>query len=367
MRILVSGGGVAGLSAGIDLGIDGHDVTIVERSNHLRVNGSPIDIRGESIGVAASMGVLDAILTHRIDMSARITFVDASGQIVAGLPADEVGDSADDVEIPREDLVTILRSALPTTTSLTFGESIEDLHDDGTGVDVRFASGAHDRYDLVVGADGMHSATRRLAFGPEHRFLCHLGFYTAIAQLPPRAADEPNSMFNVPGRMVGVTGCGTKALGVFVFRSPWIDYDHRDLGAQKQILSDAYAGHLGWRVGELLAAALDDPQLYFDSVSQIEMPTWHHGRVVLVGDAAYCASPLAGRGTSLALTGAWSLAEALRRHGRDLDRAFARYERLQRPRALRAQATAAPGGDVLAPATQEGIDARNERLRTATR
>jgi 2-polyprenyl-6-methoxyphenol hydroxylase-like FAD-dependent oxidoreductase len=367
MRILVSGCGVAGLSVGIDLSANGHDVTLVERSNHLRVNGSPIDIRGESIDVAAKMGVLDPIRAHRIDMSERIQFVDASNRVVAELPADEVNDTADDIEIPREDLVTILRSALPTTTSLIFGESISGLHDDGTGVDVHFASGARDRYDLVVGADGMHSGTRRLTFGPEHQFLRHLGFYTAIAELPSPIGGGANAMFNLPGRLIGITGYADKALAVFVFRSPWLDYDHRDLDAQKGILSDAFAGQREWRIDELLEAALDDPELYFDSVSQIDMTTWHRGRVVLVGDAAYCASPLAGRGTSLALTGAWSLAEALRDHADDLEHAFAQYERLQRPRALQAQATAAPGGDLLAPATLEAIDARNERLRALSR
>ncbi|MDF2830614.1 MAG: monooxygenase, FAD-binding protein [Mycobacterium sp.] len=368
MRILVSGGGVAGLSTGIDLVAEGHDVTLVERSNHLRVNGSPIDIRGASIGVAAKMGVLDSIRAHRITMSERIEFVDASDRVVAVLQPDEVNDTADDVEIPREDLVTILRAALPATTPLIFGESISELHDDGAGVDVRFSSGASDRYDLVVGADGMHSATRRLVFGQEHRFLRHLGFYTAIAALPASARkDGRNSMFNSPGLMAGITGYQDKALAVFLFRSPWIDYDYRDLDAQKKLLTDAFAGQREWRLDELLEAAVADPELYFDSVSQIDMDTWHRGRVVLVGDAAYCASPLSGRGTSLALTGAWFLAEALREHPDDVERAFAQYERLQRPHVLRAQATAGPGGDVLAPATRDAIDARNERLRTASR
>lgn len=368
MRILVSGGGVAGLSAGIDLVAGGHDVTLVERSNHLRVNGSPIDIRGESIGVAKKMGVLDQIRAHRIGMSERIEFVDASDRVVAELAADEVNDTAGDVEIPREDLVTILRAALPAPTPLIFGESISELHDDGAGVDVRFSSGASDRFDLAVGADGMHSATRRLVFGPEHRFLRHLGFYTAIAALPARARmDGRNSMFNVPGLMGGITGYQDKALAVFLFRSPWIEYDYRDLDAQKKLLTDAFAGQRDWRIGELLEAALADPELYFDSVSQIDMDAWHRGRVVLVGDAAYSASPLSGRGTSLALTGAWFLAEALREHPDDVERAFAQYERLQRPHVLRAQATAAPGGDLLAPPTPEAIDARNERLRTASR
>jgi 2-polyprenyl-6-methoxyphenol hydroxylase-like FAD-dependent oxidoreductase len=148
-------------------------------------------------------------------------------------------------------------------------------------------------------------------------------------------------------------------LAVLLFRSSWIDYDYHDLAAQKRILTDAFAGHQEWRVPELLDAAVQDPELYFDSVSQIHLPSWDRGRIVLVGDAAHCASPLSGRGTALALTGAWFLAQALRDHPGDLTAAFAQYERDQRPHATRCQATAAPGGDRLVPATQEQIDARN--------
>jgi 2-polyprenyl-6-methoxyphenol hydroxylase-like FAD-dependent oxidoreductase len=141
MRILVSGAGMAGLSSGITLGAAGHEVTIVERADHLRVNGSPIDIRGDAIGVAAEMGVLDGIRAHRVDMSERMQFVDSDGELLAELPDTEFNDCPDDTEIPREDLAQVLRGALDPATSLRFGESITELHDDDDGVDVRFASG----------------------------------------------------------------------------------------------------------------------------------------------------------------------------------------------------------------------------------
>ena len=152
-----------------------------------------------------------------------------------------------------------------------------------------------------------------------------------------------------------------------MFRSSWIDYDYHDLGAQKQILLDAFAGHDEWKVRDLLDAASHDDELYFDSVSQIHMPSWHRGRVVLVGDAASCASNLSGRGTSLAMSGAWLLAEALRDHPEDVAAAFEQYEREQRPYVTYAQGTAGPGGDVLVPATQQEIDARNQRLNALVR
>jgi 2-polyprenyl-6-methoxyphenol hydroxylase-like FAD-dependent oxidoreductase len=366
MRILVSGAGMAGLAAGVNLGNAGHDVTIVERAHHLRVNGSPIDIRGESLTVARQMGVLDEIQARRVDMTERTCFVDAAGHQVAVLPVEEINDSADDTEIPREDLAQVLRSALAPSVALNFGASIADLHDDGRGVDVEFASGARDRFDLVVGADGLHSATRRLVFGPEHHFVRHLGFYMSLAALPQhRPSGEPNPIYNFPGHMAGIVTYRDVALTVLAFRSPWIDYDYHDLDAQKRILTEQFGAHQQWRVPELLDAACRDPELYFDSVSQVDMPSWHRGRVVLVGDAAHCASPLSGRGTSLAFTGTWLLAQALTRHGDDLGAALEEYEREQRPHVTYAQGTATGGGNFLMPATQDDIDTRNRQLISA--
>jgi 2-polyprenyl-6-methoxyphenol hydroxylase-like FAD-dependent oxidoreductase len=366
MRILISGAGVAGLSAAIDLSADGHDVTIVERAHHLRVNGSPIDIRGDAIDVADKMGVLGQIHGRRIDMSERVQFVDENGSVLAEPPFHEINDSPDDIEIPREDLTNILYNHLGPSAELRFGESVAELDNDGDGVNVRFNSGARDRYDLVVGADGMHSAVRRLTFGPEQQFLHYLGFYIALAALPDYTpVGRNNPLYNFPGHLTGIAAYNDKALAVFMFRSPWIDYDYHDLAAQKQILADAFSGHSEWHVPELVAAAVQDPELYFDSVSQIQMPTWHRGRVVLVGDAAHCTSNLTGRGTSLALTGAWFLAQALRDHPDNVAKACEQYDRNQRPHATGIQAMAAPGGDRLVPATQEQIDARNQAFNSA--
>ena len=366
MRILVSGAGMAGLSAGINLGNAGHAVTIVERAQHLRVNGSPIDIRGESLAVARRMGVLDEILARQVDMTQRTCFVDGNGDRVTDLPLAEINDSADDVEIPREDLAHVLRNALGPSVALSLGESIAALDDDGDGVDVVFASGERTRYDLVVGADGLHSATRRLVFGPEHHYVRHLGFYTALATMPHHhPTGAPNPIYNFPGHMAGVVTYRNVALAVLTFRSSWIDYDYQDLDAQKRILTEEFGRHGRWRVPELLEAACRDPELYFDSVSQIHMPSWHRGRVVLVGDAAHCASPMSGRGTSLALTGTWLLAQALAEHPDDLEAALARYEQDQRPHVAYAQGTAAGGGDLLVPATEDAIDARNRQLAQA--
>lgn len=368
MRILVSGAGTAGLCAGIDLARAGHEVEVVERANHLRVNGSPIDVRGEAVETARSMGILDAVHGHRITMTEQTTFVDRSGAAVAALVMQEINETSEDIEIPREDLMNILRRVLPEQVDLRFEESIAALVDDGDRVAVTFASGREAAYDLVVGADGVHSAVRRLVFGPEKEFTEHLGMYVAIGDAPGQATPgntRVTEILNLPGRFAGVARYRDKALALFEFRSEPIDYDYHDLGAQKRILAETFAGIEDWKVPELVKTAQDDPNLYFDAIAQIRMPSWHQGRVVLIGDAAHCATPMSGRGTSLALLGAWTLAEELTRHGNDLTAAFVAYEQRQRPHAAAAQEFARGGADLVVPATWEAIEARNARLRAA--
>lgn len=367
MKILVSGAGAAGLCAGIDLARAGHAVEIVERANHLRVNGSPIDVRGDALETAEQMGILDAVHERRITMTERTTFVDRSGAAVASLAMQEINESSDDIELPREDLMIILRNALPEQVDLRFEESIATLVDDGNGVAVTFASGREATYDIVVGADGVHSAVRRLVFGPEEEFSEPLGVYVAIADAPGEATPgdtRATEILNLPGRFAGVARYRDEALAIFEFRSDSIDYDHHDLAAQKRILTEAFAGIEDWKVSELIATAQRDPELYFDAIAQIHMPTWHRGRVVLIGDAAHCATPMAGRGTSLALLGAWTLTEELGRHD-DVGAAFSAYEQRQRPHAAAAQEFARGGADLVVPATWEAIEARNTRLRAA--
>jgi 2-polyprenyl-6-methoxyphenol hydroxylase-like FAD-dependent oxidoreductase len=368
MKILVSGAGVAGLSLGRDLGMRGHDVTIVERADRLRGNGSPIDVRGDAIEVAGKMGILPAIRDARIRMTEQVHFVDENGTAVGRLPAD-IGDSPDDIEITREDLTRILAEALPGLVDLRLGESVHAIADHDDRVEVGFASGDSARFDLVLGADGMHSAVRRLVFGPERDWIRHLGLYVAIADLPGEAdpdADRINPMFSYPGHLAGIARFKDKAIGLLMFASDPIDYDYRDVEAQKNILFDRFAGGRAWRIQTILDAVRADPDVYFDSVSQIHMPTWHRGRVALVGDAAHCASPLAGRGTSLAMTGAQFLAEELERAEGDHLTAFPRYEARQRPYVEFAQSTVEGGAALLVPPTEEAIVARNRLLAPVT-
>ncbi|MGW0162549.1 FAD-dependent monooxygenase [Mycobacterium sp. NPDC003323] len=366
MKILVSGGGIAGLACALEFGGRGHEVTVVERAPQLRLTGTPIDIRGDAIEVVDKMGLLASIQARRVQMSERTQFLDIHGKPIALMPVTEIGDSDDDIEILREDLVGLLADAVSNTATIRFDDSITALAQSDDHVDAQFASGRTARYDLVVGADGQYSTVRRLVFGPDEHHVRHLGVYFALADLPDeRHSGSANSIYNVPGRMAGVFRYGGKSVAVFEFRSETLDYDPDDADTKKQILFDAFADYPWWRIPELLAAARVDPAFYFSAASQVHLTSWHRGRVVLVGDAGYCAAFLSGRGTSLALTGARFLAEEL---DRDCSHstAFARYEARQRPYVTFAQGCVASGRDRILPATWADIAARNEALKAAS-
>ncbi|MFB1298164.1 FAD-dependent monooxygenase [Mycobacterium sp. pW049] len=183
MDILVSGAGIAGLACALELGTRGHAVTVVESAPHLRTAGTPIDIRGDAIGIAEKMGLLASIEARRIRMSEQTQFVDSSGEPVAALPVTEIGDSDDDIELLREDLLHILAGAVPDSVTVRFGDSIRALSEDGAA---QLSSGHTGHYDVVIGADGQHSAVRRMVFGPDSRYTKHLGVYFALARTPVR-------------------------------------------------------------------------------------------------------------------------------------------------------------------------------------
>jgi 2-polyprenyl-6-methoxyphenol hydroxylase-like FAD-dependent oxidoreductase len=210
-----------------------------------------------------------------------------------------------------------------------FGDSIRGLaHDDG-GVTVTFDHAGSRRFDPVIGADGLHSTVRGLAFGPESRFVRFKDHYFAFADADAALGEDRwVTMYNQPGRMAAVyrSGNHAQAKAYFVFRSVPLRYDLRDVEQHKRLVSQVFGGDTSWRVQELLAGALADPNFYFDPLGQVHMLSWSTGRVALVGDAAWCASPASGAGAELALVGAYRLAGELARSGGDHRVAFARYQ-----------------------------------------
>jgi len=330
-NILVSGASIAGPALAYWLREHGYTVTVVERSPTPRPGGYKIDVRGRAMEVLTRMGIVDEVRKHHTDMRGG-AFLDRRGRTVVEMDADTVGfREPTDVEILRGDLARILL-AVTEGVEYLYGDSITSLTEDGHGVAVTFERSLPRRFDLVIGADGLHSVVRALAFGPEERFLRSLGHHIAIFSVPNLLElDRWETIQAEQGRSLNVysTRQDTEAKASFLFASPDLAYGRRDTARQQQILAEVFAPH-GWIAPRLLDAMPSAPDFYFDGLSVVEMDSWSSGRVALVGDAAYCPSPASGQGTSLALVGAYVLAGELAAAGGDHKSAFAAYEHRMR-------------------------------------
>ncbi|MGR6912674.1 FAD-dependent monooxygenase [[Actinomadura] parvosata] len=326
MKVLVSGASVGGPALAYWLGRHGFDVTVVERAPAPRKGGQAIDIRGAALTVVERMGVLEQIRALRTTMRG-MSMVDGDGNEIMRSEEETLSGGrfdSPDIEIMRDDLNRVLVEA--TNARYVYGDSIATLGDDGA---VTFEGGWSERYDYVIGADGLHSNVRRLAFGPERQFLHHLGTYVSIYTADNfLGLDRWQTWFNA-GEAGGALFSDRDPAEMRVnlgFRAGVIDYDHRDVEQQKRLVQE-HCSEV-WQAPRLLEAMWKADDFYFDAMAQVKMEHWTKGRVALVGDAGYCASPLSGQGTSLALVGAYVLAQEL---GAEPEGAFERYERRMRP------------------------------------
>lgn len=360
-RILISGASIAGPVLAYWLCRRGFRPTIVERAPLLRDGGAPVDLRGTALAVADRMGVLPRVRQACTRVS-QMSFVDDLGRTVASVPIRAFRQDGD-VELMRGDLARILYEATRDDVEYVFGDSIRAMDQDSAGVTVSFEGGAQRRFDLVIGADGVHSAVRRLGFGAERRFVRRLGYHAATASVhSDLAPDEAVVLHNVPGKAVALYRSGNhpRAGALFLFRRRELEYDHRDVPAQKRLVAEAFAG-VGWLASALLADVASAEDFFFDSVGQVRMPTWSNGRIGLVGDAAYCPALLSGAGSSMAMAGAYLLATELARN--EYSVAFRRYEKKLRPLVTRGQAGARYSAAIMVPGSRFAIMARNQGMR----
>lgn len=369
-RVLISGASVGGPATAYWLGRAGFDVTVVEKADRIRGGGYPIDIRGAAVEVVRRMGLREPLRDAHIHTRS-VSAMHPDGRRIATVKAPtgarDPADADIDIEVPRGDLTALLYEATRNRVDYLFDDSIATLDQHPGGIDIAFRSGRTGTYDLVIGADGLHSNTRRLAFGPEEQFHHYLGHCFAGFSVPNRfGLDHEVVLINTPGTMAALYAAGSRPdlHALLAFRSPLPSRaELADRNFQIHALTRAFA-HQGERTDWLLAQLVDAPDLFFDTLSQIRMPAWSRRRVALVGDAGYAPSFLSGEGTSLALVGGYTLAAELAAT-EDQVAGLTAYEARLRDYVARNQALPATGRRLMLPGTRVELLVRDLGLRVA--
>jgi 2-polyprenyl-6-methoxyphenol hydroxylase-like FAD-dependent oxidoreductase len=331
--VLVAGASIAGPALAHWLRRRGAEVTVVERAPELRPGGQAVDARGITKEVIRRMG-LDSAVRAACTQTLGAHTVDADGTVLETVHVDDNGGDGfiAEIEILRGDLSQVLYDDTRDGVEYIFGDRIAELTQDADGVDVVFAGGDRRRFELVIGADGLHSALRTMVFGPHEQFVRHLGHVLAFYSVPNEfGLDKWLIEYQEPGRSAGLRPIqdATRAMAMFSFTAADADVDYRDVAAQKRLLRERMTG-LGWLTSDILAHLDDTPDFYLDQVAQVVMDHWFSGRVGLIGDAAFSSSPMSGQGTGLALVGAYLLAGELAAADWDPETGFAAYEQRMR-------------------------------------
>ena len=363
--VLISGAGIAGPTLAFWLKAGGFQPTLIERAPALRTGGYVIDFWGLGYDIAERMELTREI--SRIGYHVReMRVIDDFGRRITGFGTkvfDELTNGRY-VTIRRSDLSRLLFEKLKGTTEVIFESEILALQELDDGVEVQLKNAGTRRFGLVIGADGLHSAVRRLAFGPQQRFEKSLGYVVAAFEVVGyRPRDEDiYLMYGQPGRMLGrFTLHDDRTLFLFVFTADG-DTLPDTLDLQKAMLSERYREGK-WECPRILSELDGTRDVYVDRVSQIKMDSWSRGRVALIGDAAFCVSLLAGQGSALAMISAYVLAGELARANGRHEEAFGRYDAFLRGYIKTKQQGAERFASIFAPRTQWGLNLRNLVIR----
>jgi len=364
--ILICGAGIAGPALAYWLKRYGFEPTLIERAPSLRDGGYMIDVWGTGYEILQRYGLLDAVRAHGYIFD-RLQFVDREGREVSGFGGEVFRGAFDNrfFSVPRGDLARVLYETVEDEVETIFGASIRALVQDGQGVDVELTTGEKRRFDLVIGAGGLHSPVRRLVFGPEEAFEKYLGYCVAsfITTDYPHRDEATYLSFARPGRQISryaMRDNKTAFLLVYADDAPPTVAPH-DIAAQKHLLHEKFGGD-GWECAEILQRLDAAEELYFDPVSQIRMPQWTRGRCALLGDAAYCPSLLAGAGSAFAMLGAYVLAGELHKANGDHGVAFSLYEAKLAGFMRRQQDNAVKFAGAFTPKTSFGVFLRDQVL-----
>jgi 2-polyprenyl-6-methoxyphenol hydroxylase-like FAD-dependent oxidoreductase len=366
-NVLISGASISGPALGFWLTHYGIKVTVVERASSLRGGGYPIDIRGTALDAVERMGLYPQMRANHVDTQ-HITFVDGSGQVIAKLDPEAItgGVRGRDVEIRRGDIGTILYAATKDKVNYKFNDSIRSLKEHADGVDVTFVSGDAGVYDIVIGADGLHSNTRSLVFGPESQFEKYIGYcFAGFTILNTFGLDHGALSYTMVGRSATLYAAnhGDRVHAFLSFIYPTSPFQKRISEEDKRnLVADAFKGVDDWIVPQMVDEMRKADDLFFDSVSQIYMPAWSKGRIVLAGDAAHATSFWSGQGSSMALVGAYILAGEIATKS-NYTSAFEAYEKLARPFVEMNQALVETGTSIMRPNTPDELETRNNLIR----
>jgi 2-polyprenyl-6-methoxyphenol hydroxylase-like FAD-dependent oxidoreductase len=366
-KILICGAGVAGPALAYWLRRHGFEPVLIERAPALRRGGYIVDFWGLGFDIAEKMGLLPALRTNGYHID-EVRIVDGRGARTGGFKASALWSSLGDryLSILRSDLSRLIFESLGGAVRSVFGETVTAIEQDEHSARVSFKSAPAERFDLVIGAGGLHSPVRTIMFGPESRYEKHLGYYAASFDVEGYPHRDPRAYvsYAAPGRQVSRYSMrGDRTVFFFVVTSSAPRTGAlQDIAGQKEFLRRAFAQD-SWECQAILQALDGCTDLYFDVVSQIHMDAWHRGRVALIGDACSCPSLLAGQGAALAIIGAYVLAGELKRAGGDYRTAYQNYEALLHPFVLDKQRAAERFAGSFAPKTEAGIFLRNQVTR----